>query len=113
MDHATATGTRYAFARICVEVDVDAEFPSELRMKYKDKTIIQKVKYAWKPNPCRTFNHGDKSCPLKIDRSKPKKVWVPKKKQGVDTPSDLNQGEEHTQGNSHETEHHTNEKNEE
>ena len=85
-------------------------------MKYKDKTIIQKVEYAWKPNPCRTcrtFNHGDKSCPLKIDRSKPKKVWVPKKKQGVDTPSDLNQGEEHNQGNSHEAEHHTNEKNEE
>ena len=82
MDHATAAGTRYAFARICVEVDIDAEFPSELRMKYKEQTIIQKIDYAWKPNPCkacRTFTHGEKSCPLKIDNSKPKQVWVPKK----------------------------------
>lgn len=66
MDHPTAAGTRYAFARICVEVDVDAEFPCELRMRYNDKTIIQKVEYAWRPNPCktcRTFDHGDKSCP--------------------------------------------------
>lgn len=51
MDHATVTGTRYAFARVCAEVGVDAEFPSELRMKYKEKTSIQKVEYAWRPNP--------------------------------------------------------------
>lgn len=81
MDHATAAGTRYAFARVCVEVGVDAEYPTELRMKFKDKTIIQKVEYAWKPNPCKTcktFNHGDKACPLKMDSSQPKKVWMAK-----------------------------------
>lgn len=43
MDYATATGTRYAFDRICVEVDVDAEFPFELRMKYKDKLSFKKL----------------------------------------------------------------------
>lgn len=40
MDLAIVIGTRYAFARVCVEVGVDAEFPSELHMKYKEKTII-------------------------------------------------------------------------
>ena len=51
MDHATATGTRYAFARVCVEVEIDAEFPTEVQMKYNYKTIIQKLVYAWRPNP--------------------------------------------------------------
>ncbi|XXG82815.1 hypothetical protein AAC387_Pa10g0703 [Persea americana] len=40
MDCATATGTRYAFARVCVEVGIDAEFPTEMHMKYKEKTIL-------------------------------------------------------------------------
>eukprot|EP00268_Persea_americana_P024514 TRINITY_DN23926_c0_g1_i3.p1 TRINITY_DN23926_c0_g1~~TRINITY_DN23926_c0_g1_i3.p1 ORF type:complete len:208 (-),score=27.47 TRINITY_DN23926_c0_g1_i3:37-660(-) len=34
MDHATATGTRYAFARVCVEVDVDAELPTCSSLSY-------------------------------------------------------------------------------
>ncbi|XXG79967.1 hypothetical protein AAC387_Pa09g0930 [Persea americana] len=73
--------SRYAFARVCVEVGIDAEFPTELRMKYKEKTIIQKVEYAWRPHPCktcRTFTHGDNSCPLKGAQQKQKQVWVPK-----------------------------------
>lgn len=76
MDHATTAGTRFVFARICVEVGIDADYPTELRMKYKDKTIIQKVEYAWKPNPCKaskTFNHGEKACPLKQDTTQPKR----------------------------------------
>ena len=90
MDHATTTGTHYAFTRVCVEVGIDAEFPTELRMKYKEKIIIQKVDYAWRPHPCktcRTFNHGDNSCPLKIDQHKPKQVWVPKKTPSVEKPT--------------------------
>jgi len=76
-----------------VEVDVDAELPNELRMKYKDKTIIQKLDYAWKPNPCkacRTFNHGEKSCPFKVDKSTTKQVWVPKKQSADALHSDDN-----------------------
>lgn len=90
MDHATATGSRYAFARVCVEVGIDAEFPSELRMKYKEKTIIQKVEYAWRPHPCktcRTFTHGDNSCPFKLAKHTPKQVWVPKKTSSVGLPA--------------------------
>ena len=82
MDQASATGTRFAFARVCIEVGVDAELPSVIRMKYKDKAIMQRVEYAWRPNPCkkcRTFNHEDKACPLKAEQSKPKQIWVPKK----------------------------------
>lgn len=97
MDYATATGTCYAFDRICVEVDVDAEFPFELCMKYKDKTIIQKVEYASKPNPCKsckTFNHGDKFYLLKADMSRPKKVWVRKKSQAEEPHPDLNEASE-------------------
>ena len=90
MDHATATGTRYAFARVCVEVGLDAEFPTELRMKYKEKTIFQRVEYAWRPSPCktcRTFTHGDNSCPLKDVQGQPKQVWVPKKSSSGGTPT--------------------------
>lgn len=51
-------------------------------MKYKGKTILQKVEYAWKPIPCKscaTFDHGDNACPLKGPAPKPKQIWVPKK----------------------------------
>lgn len=84
IDHAIAAGTRFSFARVCIEVRVDVELPAEIRMKYKDKSILQKVEYAWKPNPfkiCHTFDHGDKACPLKGGVSKPKQIWAPKKKQ--------------------------------
>ena len=90
MDHATATGTRFAFARVYVEVGIDAEFPTELRMKYKDKTILQKVEYAWRPSSyktCKTFTHGDNSCILKTVQHKPKQVWVPKKSSLVGIPA--------------------------
>ncbi|XXG82823.1 hypothetical protein AAC387_Pa10g0710 [Persea americana] len=33
MNRATSTGTRYAFARVCVEIGIDTDFPTELRMK--------------------------------------------------------------------------------
>ncbi|XXG82787.1 hypothetical protein AAC387_Pa10g0678 [Persea americana] len=84
MDHATTAGTRFAFARVCIEVGLDADFPGEIRMKYKGKTILQKVEYAWKPNPCKachTFDHGDKACLLKVSAPKPKQIWIPKKNQ--------------------------------
>ncbi|XXG82780.1 hypothetical protein AAC387_Pa10g0671 [Persea americana] len=90
MDHATATGFGYAFARVCVEVGIDAEFPSELRMKYKEKTVIQKVEYAWRPHPCktcRTFTHGDSSCTFKLDKHTPKQIWVPKKTSSIGIPA--------------------------
>ena len=73
MDHATATGTS-AFPRVCIEVGLDADFPREIRMKSKGTTIVQKVEYAWKPNPC-------KACPLKVSAPKPKQIWIPKKSQ--------------------------------
>lgn len=94
MDHATEASTRFAFARVCVEVGIDADFPTEIRMKYKGKSIMQKVEYAWKPNPCKTchtFDHGEKACPLKGSVSKPKQIWVPKKPQvgnDVSTPTE-------------------------
>lgn len=84
MDHATAAGTRFAFSRECVEFGIDADFPTEIRMKYKGKSIMQKVEYTWKPNPCKTchtFDHGEKACPLKGIVSKTKQIWVPKKPQ--------------------------------
>lgn len=53
-------------------------------MKYKGKTILQKVEYAWKPTPsksCATFDHGDNACPLKGPAPKPRQIQVPKKVQ--------------------------------
>lgn len=81
MDHATASGTRFVFARVCIQVGIDAEFPAEIRMKYKEKTILQRVEYAWKPNPCKTcntFHHGSNGCPVQVAAIKPKQIWVPK-----------------------------------
>lgn len=83
MDHATATIMIFSFVRVCIEVGIDAELPTKIRMKYNGKTIMQKVEYEWKPNSCKschTFDHGDKACPLKLDSNKPKQIWVPKKK---------------------------------
>ena len=40
MDQATTAGTRSAFARVCIEVGVDAKLPSVIRMKYKDNAIM-------------------------------------------------------------------------
>ena len=77
MDHATVGGTRFAFARVCIEVGVDALFPTEFHMKFKGKTILQKVEYAWKPNHCKschTFDSGDKACPLKSSTSQSKQI---------------------------------------
>ena len=46
MDHVTAFGTHFAFARVCIEVGIDAEFLVEIRMKYIEKTILRRVEYA-------------------------------------------------------------------
>ena len=69
MDHSTATRTRIAFARICIDVNVDSPLPDEVFITYNDKTIVQRVEYAWRPSPCTkcsTFSHSDKACPLKL-----------------------------------------------
>lgn len=68
MDQATALGTRLAFERVCIEVNVDCKFPLVFRMHYNGVTIPQKVENAMRPYPCKKchmFNHNDKECLLK------------------------------------------------
>ena len=57
MDQATTKGTRMAYARVCVEVDVDSQFPQVLCMGYKDKVILQPVGYEMRP--CSMFQMQD------------------------------------------------------
>lgn len=80
MDKATATGIRLAFARLCVEVNLESILPSEVTIEYKDMIFTRAVEYACRPNPCKrcqTFNHGETSCPMK---GTVKQAWVPKSK---------------------------------
>ncbi|GMH19171.1 hypothetical protein Nepgr_021012 [Nepenthes gracilis] len=66
------------FARICIEVGVDAVFPTKIRLcsgrnshAKEDTPIEVEVVYQWKPLRCtrfKKFGHGTDQCKPKIYR---------------------------------------------
>ncbi|GAV92664.1 DUF4283 domain-containing protein [Cephalotus follicularis] len=58
-----------SFARICVEMKADQQFPDVIKTRRSDGTLVEvKVEYSWKPpvcDRCKVFDHSTKGCPHK------------------------------------------------
>ncbi|GAV85490.1 DUF4283 domain-containing protein [Cephalotus follicularis] len=58
-----------SFARICVEMKADKEFPEVIKTRRTNGALVEvKVKYSWKPpvcDRCKVFDHSTRVCPLK------------------------------------------------
>ncbi|XP_026410184.1 uncharacterized protein LOC113305345 [Papaver somniferum] len=64
-DTPTAMKTRMSFARVCVEIDSNCTFPSELPYQIDDKKYKVRVEYPWKPalcSLCKSFGHSSAKC---------------------------------------------------
>ncbi|XP_044497604.1 uncharacterized protein LOC123219673 [Mangifera indica] len=68
VDSITEEGTRLDFARICIEVKVDAECPDSICLALPNgESVIIQVEYTWKPikcKGCQCFGHTTASCSL-------------------------------------------------
>ncbi|XP_044479670.1 uncharacterized protein LOC123206505 [Mangifera indica] len=67
-DSITEGGTRLDFARICIEIKVDAECLESISLTLSNgESMVINVKYSWKPlkcNACQCFGHSTASCSL-------------------------------------------------
>lgn len=61
-DSMTENCSRLSYARICVEVDVDAQLPSAFDFQISPNKVVEiRVKYPWKPlrcSSCKVFGHA-------------------------------------------------------
>ncbi|KAF9607568.1 hypothetical protein IFM89_036930 [Coptis chinensis] len=76
MDGATSMKRRLDFAKVCVTIPLDFEFPSSIKLKIRGKHIFVDVEYPWKPPSCSRccrFGHPTARCP-----AAPSQVWVPR-----------------------------------
>ena len=69
LDAPTLEKKRLDFARVCVEIDIDCEFPTDfdIHMDRNMKVVIG-VEYAWKParcSHCGAFGHTLEKCEKK------------------------------------------------
>ncbi|XP_044507210.1 uncharacterized protein LOC123226746 [Mangifera indica] len=66
MDAVTEGGTRLEFARICIEIKVDAECPETINLTLPNgENLVINVEYSWKPlkcNGCQCFGHSTANC---------------------------------------------------
>ncbi|GAV72801.1 Exo_endo_phos domain-containing protein/DUF4283 domain-containing protein, partial [Cephalotus follicularis] len=69
MDPATEGKQLISFARICVEMKADKEFPVAIKTRRTNGDIAEvKVEYSWRPpvcERCKVFDHSTRICPLK------------------------------------------------
>ncbi|KAF9618994.1 hypothetical protein IFM89_003301 [Coptis chinensis] len=76
MDGATSMQRRLDFAKVCVTIPLDFEFPSSIKLKIRGKVVFVDVEYPWKPpscSRCSRFGHLTARCP-----TAPTQVWVPR-----------------------------------
>ncbi|KAF9600032.1 hypothetical protein IFM89_002505 [Coptis chinensis] len=76
MDGATFMKQRLDFAKICVTIPLEFDFPSSIKLKIRDRHVYVDVEYPWKPPSCTKcccFGHYTAKCP-----SSPAPVWVPR-----------------------------------
>lgn len=73
----TLAESRFEFARVFVEIDLNYDFPTSFEIyNDDDRTMSIGVEYAWKPIKCSfcvVFGHTISTC-----GNKPKEVHVPK-----------------------------------
>lgn len=79
-DRFTETAQRLSYARICVEIEVGAEFVDSVDVMYTDGTeVTVGVKYPWRPArclDCHVFGHSTQQCGKKVGVTKT--AWVAK-----------------------------------
>ncbi|KAF9603377.1 hypothetical protein IFM89_035622 [Coptis chinensis] len=76
MDGATSMKRRLDFAKVCVTIPLDFDFPSTIKLKIRGKHVFVDVEYPWKPpscSRCSRFGHLTARCP-----TAPTQVWVPR-----------------------------------
>ncbi|XVE48638.1 hypothetical protein DITRI_Ditri01bG0017900 [Diplodiscus trichospermus] len=82
MDHVTTCHQRLAYAKLCVEVNVDANVPRFVDVKMKNRNLVSiAVEILWHPKKCShylKFGLTNKACPKKPNEVK---KWMPKKKE--------------------------------
>lgn len=95
MDSISAACKRLVYAKVCVEIDVEKEVPSTVKLVMRDSSIsLISVEVPWFPTKCSTcniFGHSAKTC-SKVG----KKTWQVKK----DLPSKANENLPSSVGNS-------------
>ncbi|KAF9610268.1 hypothetical protein IFM89_021829 [Coptis chinensis] len=66
MDEATSNRTRINYARVCVVVDLDFKFPSNILVEIGEGNIVDiGLDYEWIPDKCdfcKAFSHSDAKC---------------------------------------------------
>ncbi|GAV92700.1 DUF4283 domain-containing protein [Cephalotus follicularis] len=69
MDPSTEGKQMISFARICVEMKADKEFPGLIKTRRTNGAFAEvKVEYSWRPpvcDRCKVFDHSSRVCPLK------------------------------------------------
>ena len=69
LDPLTENQTKLSFARICVEVGVDCEFPTSVLLDRGNGNYSTiKIEYPWAPQcctECKLFGHNMVNCPVK------------------------------------------------
>ncbi|KAF9624880.1 hypothetical protein IFM89_015434 [Coptis chinensis] len=76
MDGATSMKRRLDFAKVCVTIPLDFDFPSSIKLKIHGKHVFVDVEYPWKPlscSKCCRFGHLTARCP-----TAPTQVRVPR-----------------------------------
>ncbi|KAL0926599.1 hypothetical protein M5K25_002838 [Dendrobium thyrsiflorum] len=69
-DSLTTQKTRLTYARVCVQVGVDASYPEEIKVSLDGDVVNLKVQYEWRPNPCdhcKSLMHTSNLCSSKPD----------------------------------------------
>ncbi|KAF9613405.1 hypothetical protein IFM89_008235 [Coptis chinensis] len=76
MDGATSMKKRLDFAKVCVTIPLNFDFPTSIKLKIRGKHVFFDVEYPWKPPSCSRccrFGHPTARCPVA-----PTQVWVPR-----------------------------------
>ncbi|XP_026432075.1 uncharacterized protein LOC113329414 [Papaver somniferum] len=78
-DDCTINQDRLAFARVCIEIDLNFSYPASIPILIDGKIAIElRIEYQWKPSKCdacKVFGQTTNSCTLKTRPS-----WNPKQK---------------------------------
>ncbi|XVF46959.1 hypothetical protein PTKIN_Ptkin03bG0070300 [Pterospermum kingtungense] len=81
MDMFTAHQLRLAYARVCIEIDVQQVIPREIEVVMRSGKVVKvQVTVPWMPlkcSKCKIFGHADRNCARKEVHAVSKK-WVPK-----------------------------------
>ncbi|XVF43773.1 hypothetical protein PTKIN_Ptkin02bG0067200 [Pterospermum kingtungense] len=93
MDQITATCKQLSYAKVCVEIGMDKEIPSSVKIVMKHGSIVpiatEVPRYPQKCKGCNIFGHNEKTCPkVKVE----KVVWVHKQKDVIEVPEVAQEG---------------------